>query len=66
MTAASHPKDDVWAQGTVLGAVKLLVRTLGTISFYSSRFFIASLIVLFDMLKYEPFFLCLYILHIPF
>lgn len=52
MTAASHPKDDVWAQGTVLGAVKLLVRTLGNTIFYNSHFFIASLTVLFDMVKY--------------
>lgn len=33
MTAASHPKDDVWAQGTVLGAVKLPVKTLGNTIF---------------------------------
>lgn len=51
MMAASHPKDDVWAQGTVLGAVKLLVRTLGNTIFYNFHFFIASLIVLFDMLQ---------------
>jgi len=52
MMAASHPKGGVWAQGTVLGAVKLLVRTSGNTVFYDSHVLIASLIVLFNMLKY--------------
>lgn len=34
--------------------------------FYNSHFFIASLTVLFDMLTYQLFFLCLYILRISF
>lgn len=38
MMAASHPKDDAWAQGTVLGAVKLLVKTLGN-TFFPFFFF---------------------------
>lgn len=52
MTAVSHPKDDVWAQGTVPGAVKHLVKTLGNTTCCNSHFFIPSLIVLFGMLKY--------------
>lgn len=38
MMAASRPKDGEWAQGTVLGAVKLPVKTLRNTVFYNSHF----------------------------
>lgn len=38
MMAASHLKDGVWAQGTVLGAVKLPAKTLGSTVFCNSHF----------------------------